>query len=109
MNYPPELSDAARFIVDKIDKGADLQGSHPDTICGVALVILNSRLMSPHIKNEEFKKHIKYDTDIARMVGKSLAAIQTNLNKIDHDILPYLPTWLMTEAERKLQENQSKL
>jgi len=24
LEYPPELADAARFIVDKIDKGADL-------------------------------------------------------------------------------------
>ena len=44
LGYSQELTNDAQFIVDKIHRDGRLEGCQPNTIVGVALYILNSKV-----------------------------------------------------------------
>ena len=67
LGYPQELSDAALEIVDKIHKEGRLEGCQPNTIVGVALFIVNSKLSTM----PKFTKYKQTEQEIAKAVNKS--------------------------------------
>ena len=96
------MTNDAQLIVDKIHRDRHLEGCQPNTIVGVALCTLNSKIQTMR----SYSQYRKTEVEIADAVNKSTQAIKEKYDRVRDRELYYIPeTWLSDREKNSIKED----